>query len=101
MAVVDETVFLMLICGLFLAASYAAYLRLFTVRRLRRRVDQLVDQRLPSAAAPVAEPERKPAELGQVNRRLEVLERIVTDGGLHTAAQIEALRAPREAELQR
>lgn len=33
----------------------------------------------------------------EVEQRLAVLERIVTDGGMETAAQIEALRAPRLA----
>ncbi len=31
----------------------------------------------------------------QLEQRVRVLEQIVTDGGLETAAQIEALRAPR------
>ena len=35
------------------------------------------------------------AEIGSVKDRLETIERIVTDGGLETAAQIEALRSPR------
>lgn len=92
MAVVDETAFVMLICGFWAALAYAAYLRIFVVRKLRKRVDLLVDQRLAAAPALVEPEERSPAELRQVNRRLEVLERIVTDGGVQTAAQIEALR---------
>ena len=32
------------------------------------------------------------AEIGALKDRLETVERIVTDGGAHTAAQIEALR---------
>ena len=35
------------------------------------------------------------AELGSVKDRLETIERIVTDRGVDTAAQIEALRPPR------
>ncbi|MEG3154685.1 hypothetical protein [Sphingomonas sp. RB1R13] len=35
------------------------------------------------------------AELGLVKDRLATIERIVTDRGVDTAAQIEALRAPR------
>ena len=31
----------------------------------------------------------------QLEARIRVLEQIVTDGGIETAAQIEALRAPR------
>lgn len=99
MAVVDETAFVMLITGLWALAAYALYLRVFVVRRLRRRVDQLVDQRL--AATPVQPPALTDGVEGEkINRRLAVLERIVTDGGLHTAAQIEALR-DREPELTR
>jgi hypothetical protein len=33
-------------------------------------------------------------EIGRVKERLATVERIVTDGGIHTAAQIEALRTP-------
>jgi len=35
-----------------------------------------------------------------IEQRLRVVEQIVTDGGAQTAAQIEALRAPRIAESQ-
>jgi hypothetical protein len=35
------------------------------------------------------------ASNAQLEARVRVLEKIVTDGGLETAAQIEALRAPR------
>jgi hypothetical protein len=99
MAVVDETAFVMLICGLWAFGLYAAYLRLFVVRRLRRRIDQVVDRRLADQIPFV--PESTPA-LTQVNRRLAVLERIVTAGGVETAAQIEALRDHgREPELTR
>lgn len=97
MAVVDETAFVMLVTGLWVLAFYAAYLRFFVVRRLRRRIDQVVDERL--AAAP-AQALANGAEGEKINRRLAVLERIVTDGGIHTAAQIEALR-DREPELSR
>lgn len=97
MAVVDETAFVMMICGLWALAAYAVYLRFFVVRRLRSRIDQVVDQRLAAAPAQVS---ADSADAEKVNRRLAVLERIVTDGGLHTAAQIEALR-DREPELIR
>lgn len=98
MAVVDETAFVMLICGFWALALYAAYLRFFVVRRLRRRIDQVVDSRLENAAPSAVE--ANGAAISQVHRRLAVLERIVTDGGIHTAAQIEALR-DREPELTR
>jgi ABC-type phosphate transport system auxiliary subunit len=35
------------------------------------------------------------ARSGELEQRVRVLEQIVTDGGAQTAAQIEALRAPR------
>lgn len=38
------------------------------------------------------ENERLRAQVGQLQDRIRVLERIVTDGGVQTAAQIEALR---------
>ena len=34
------------------------------------------------------------ARTSELEERVRVLEQIVTDGGMHTAAQIEALRAP-------
>jgi len=37
----------------------------------------------------------------EVEERLRVVEQIVTDGGAQTAAQIEALRTPRNADRQR
>jgi hypothetical protein len=97
MAVVDETVFVLLVSGFWVAALYAAYLRFFVVRRLNRRLDQVIDQRLAAAPVPAS---RDNIEGEKINRRLAVLERIVTDGGIHTAAQIEALR-DREPELTR
>ena len=36
-----------------------------------------------------------PAHVERVEARLRVIEEIVTDGGVQTAAQIEALRKPR------
>ena len=60
-------------------------------RFFRYREKQLdVDARL--AAEKAAQYAASNAEL---EARVRVLEKIVTDGGLETAAQIEALRAPR------
>lgn len=36
----------------------------------------------------------------EIEERLRVVEQIVTDGGAQTAAQIEALRAPRKVSMQ-
>jgi hypothetical protein len=42
------------------------------------------------------------SRVSELEQRVRVLERIVTDGGMHTAAQIEALReAPATSDLVR
>ena len=41
------------------------------------------------------------ASNAQLEARVRVLEQIVTDGGMHTAAQIEALREPKPAKLEK
>jgi len=103
MAVIDEDVFAMMITALLVVTLYAAYLRLVTVRRLRKRVDRLVDERLSKAGEQPRQPAAIPAqtngdsaEFARVQQRVAVLERIITDGGLQTAAQIDALRSPGE-----
>ena len=40
-------------------------------------------------------PHKAPQMRQELEQRVRVLEQIVTDGGMQTAAQIEALRAPR------
>jgi len=105
MTVVDEDLFAMLLIALAVVTVYAAFLRLFTVRRLRKRVDRLVDERLskapeqPIQSQPAPAP-AKEAEFARVQQRVAVLERIITDGGLQTAAQIEALRHSNERLAQ-
>ena len=37
----------------------------------------------------------------ELEQRVRVLEQIVTDGGMQTAAQIEALREPKHAKLEK
>ena len=100
MTVVDDELLALFVAAVCALAVYVAYLKLFVVRRLRKRMDRLVDERL---ARPAAEPQAKDSASAvdaQVRRRLEVLERIVTDGGFHTAAQIEALRQPARAIVE-
>jgi hypothetical protein len=64
-------------------------------RKLQARVDQL--QSTPPPAPPaVAGPTR--AEVERLERRVRVLERIVTDSGYTLASQIEALRDDRRIE---
>lgn len=66
---------------------------------LARRWFALKERRLDIDARAAAE---KAAQYAASNTELEarvrVLEQIVTDGGIHTAAQIEALREPRRIE---
>ncbi|MCW3797017.1 hypothetical protein OMW55_04260 [Sphingomonas sp. BN140010] len=102
MTVIDEEAFVMLMTFMCVVTIYAAWLRLFTVRRLRKRVDRLVDERLSRTAEPSQAQQTAPvpqtdvAEFARVQQRVAVLERIITDGGLQTAAQIDALRSPGE-----
>lgn len=66
---------------------------------LFRRFFTLQEKKLEIEAAKTAE---KAAQYAASNTELEarvrVLEKIVTDGGMETAAQIEALREPRRIE---
>lgn len=103
MTVVDDEVLAMLAMAAMVVTLYAAYLRLFVVRRLRKRVDRLIDERLSrpaeqpqQAGATPAAPTREATEFARVQQRVAVLERIITDGGLQTAAQIDALRSSGE-----
>jgi ABC-type phosphate transport system auxiliary subunit len=41
------------------------------------------------------------ASNAELEARVRVLEQIVTDGGMQTAAQIEALREPKQAKLEK
>jgi hypothetical protein len=79
------------VLGLLIVVSIPTILLLYMARRFFSfREKQLeVDARL--AAEKAAQYAASNAELEQ---RVRVLEKIVTDGGVQTAAQIEALREP-------
>ena len=80
------------LCAILFAMGTPAFLVFY----FGKRFFQLKEKRLEVDALAAAE---KAAQYVSGNRdieaRLATLERIVTDGGLETAAQIEALRAPR------
>ena len=64
-------------------------------RRVRRHDrEELVDV-TPSDVRDGSETRGLRDEVQQLKQRIQVLERIVTDGGIQTAAQFEALRPPR------
>lgn len=77
-------------------AAYAGYVRLVTVRRLRKTLDRLVDQavaRRPAAAGPaLTEPAHEADEIRKIHQRLQVLERIAVDKEASLAREIEELR---------
>ena len=72
------------------------YLRFEILIYLARRWFSLKERRLEVDAMIAAEKAAQyAASNAELEARVRVLEKIVTDGGLETAAQIEALRAPR------
>ncbi|QIK95937.1 hypothetical protein G7076_05150 [Sphingomonas sp. HDW15A] len=81
--------------GLFIAIGFPSLFLIY----LTRRWFALKERRLEIDALAAAE---KAAQYTASNKELEarvrVLEKIVTDGGAQTAAQIEALREPRRIE---
>ena len=60
--------------------------------RLREKELEILGSRTAEKAAQYA------AQTERLEQRVRVLEQIVTDRGVHTAAQIEALREPRRIE---
>ena len=77
--------------------AYAAYVRLVTVRRLRKKIDSLVDlavARDAAATAPaLAGTAPETDELRRIQQRLQVLERIAVEKENSLAREIEDLRA--------
>jgi hypothetical protein len=78
-------------------AAYTVYLRLFVVRRLRKRLDKIADAVI--AAQPVAakqalaavQPEAE--DMRRIQQRLQVLERIAVEKENTLSREIEDLRA--------
>jgi len=76
----------LIVIGLPTTMLFYGFHRFFRFREKKLEADTLL------AAEKAAQYAASNAEL---EARVRVLEKIVTDGGLETAAQIEALRAPR------
>ncbi len=80
----------------FAVVAYAGYVRLVTVRRLRKKLDVLVDQafaRGPATAGPaLAGPAQETDEIRKIQERLKVLERIAVDKEASLSREIEELR---------
>jgi hypothetical protein len=79
-------------------AAYTVYLRVFVVRRLRKRLDKLVDATL---GAPAVRPTAMPApvpddsDFRRIQDRLKVLERIAVEKEDTLSREIEDLRIAR------
>ena len=84
----------------FVAAAYGLYSKFYAVRRLRKKLDRISDAALaslegsPAAQMPVvaAAPQRESDELLQLRRRVQVLERIATDGNPTLEREFDDLR---------
>lgn len=78
--------------GLLIAIGFPTFLTVYFIRRWfafkERRLE--IDARATAEKAA-----QYAASTSELEARVRVLEKIVTDGGLETAAQIEALRTPR------
>ena len=81
-----EVMIALIVIGLPTMMLFYGFHRFFRFREKKLEADTLL------AAEKAAQYAASNAEL---EARVRVLEKIVTDGGLETAAQIEALRAPR------
>ena len=84
-----EVMVALIVIGLPVLAIFYGFHRFFRLREKQLDSDALL------AAEKAAQYAASNAEL---EARVRVLEKIVTDGGIETAAQIEALRSPRLAK---
>ena len=93
----DEGEAVALLMAFWAVLAYAAYLRIFVVRRLRKKLDRITDAAI--AAQPVvAKPQPAPVQLEQdelrrIQQRLQVLERIAVEKENTLSREIEELRA--------
>lgn len=76
----------------FIIVGLPIIMMILTMRYYYRYKEKQLDVEMRMAAEKAAQYAASNAEL---EARVRVLEKIVTDGGLETAAQIEALREPR------
>jgi hypothetical protein len=80
------------VVGLLIVVCLPTFLLMYMARRFFTFREKELEANSTIAAEKAAQYAASNAEL---EARLRVLEQIVTDGGMQTAAQIEALRAPR------
>ena len=78
--------------GLLIAIGFPSLLLIYLIRRWFALKERRLEIDALAAAEKAAQYATSNAEL---EARVRVLEKIVTDGGIETAAQIEALRTPR------
>ncbi len=90
----SEQVEIVIIMLLFASFVYAAYLNFWVIRRLRKKLDRLVDATL-SAAPPRSVLPAQPdgAEMRRLQDRLQVLERIAVEKENSLSREIDGLRA--------
>ncbi|MDV3257700.1 MAG: hypothetical protein LOX97_07975 [Sphingomonas sp.] len=81
--------------GLLIAIGFPSLLLIYLIRRWFALKERRLEIDALAAAERAAQYATQNAEL---EARVRVLEKIVTDGGIETAAQIEALRTPRLAK---
>ena len=84
-----EAIVALIVIGLPVIALTLIFSRWFKLKE--KRIELEANQAAEKAA-------QYAASNAELEARVRVLEKIVTDGGLETAAQIEALRAPRLAQ---
>lgn len=82
----DEAIVLMWVSF----AMALAVVRLLWVNRKLKR--QLREQAAPAPAAAIPAPAERPTEVEELRKRVQVLERIATDGNPTLVREIEALR---------
>lgn len=81
-----------------IVVGFPILLLIFWSRGYFRLKERQLEAKTTLAAEKAAQYAASNAEL---EARVRVLEQIVTDGGMQTAAQIEALREPRQAKLEK
>ena len=76
--------------------AFAVYQRVWTIRRLRRKVDRQSEEALAAArAASAMAPAAPPEDFRRMEQRLQVLERIAVEKENVLAREIEDLRVAR------
>ena len=76
-------------------------LPVMTLMLIANRYFRLREKKLEVEASLAAEKAAQYASRSnELEQRVRVLEQIITDGGIHTAAQIEALRGPDRKDLR-